>query len=73
MSFWCKTKDICLHNCGVRVNALITALVPALDYASSVLPLLREHLPADVYSMGFVAMALVNILLHIRVPTGETK
>lgn len=59
---------VCATNCGVRVNAAIGAVVPALDYATSVWPTLREHLPPDLYSAGFVAMAVANILLHLRRP-----
>lgn len=56
----------CARDCGLRVNAAIAALVPALDYAQQILPTLREHLPDNVYSAGFVLMAIANILLRLR-------
>lgn len=65
---WGKTKDTCLRNCGFRVNAVIAALVPAVDYLQGMMPLLREHLPGDMYGLGFVVLALVNAALHVRFP-----
>lgn len=65
---WCKTKDTCLRNCGFRVNAVLTALVPAADYLQGMMPILKEYLPVDVYGAGFVVLALVNAMLHVRFP-----
>lgn len=65
--FFSRVKKLFMCNCGVRVNAVIMALVPAVDYAGTVWPLLKDHLPGDIYSAGFVFMSLVNILMHIRI------
>ena len=53
-------------NCGARVNSLLLAAVPIVDQLSTTLPTLREHLPANVYGYAFVALALVNVVLHVR-------
>jgi hypothetical protein len=64
-----KTKcymRFCASDCGVRVNSALLALVPVLDQAQAIYPTLREHLPADVYSFGFVFLAVANILMRLR-------
>lgn len=53
-------------NCGARVNTLLLAAVPLVDQLQLVWPTLREHLPQNVYGYGFVALALLNVMMHVR-------
>lgn len=61
-----KTLQFCKSDCGVRVNSALLALVPVLDHAQAIYPTMREHLPADVYSVGFIVLAIANILMRLR-------
>lgn len=65
---WCAVSYNCRRNCAMRINAAIGALVPAADYLQGMLPMMKEYLPADMYGVGFVVLALVNAVLHVRVP-----
>lgn len=65
-TFWRRLWFAACNNCGVRINAFLTTLIPVLDMARSTWPTLQEHLPPNLYSMGFVALAVLNVLLHLR-------
>lgn len=68
-----KTLQFCKSDCIVRINSVALALVPAIDAATHIYPTLQEHLPADVYSIGFVALAVVNIIRRIKLARDEEK
>lgn len=68
IQFYKTVRENCASNCGVRINAAITALIPAVDQAQQVLPSLHQYLPDNLYGTGFVVLAIANILLHIRIP-----
>ena len=53
-------------NCGARVNTLLLTAVPLVDQMHLVWPTLRAHLPENVYGYGFVALALLNVVMHVR-------
>lgn len=67
MAIWTTLRNVCHDNCGVRINAAVTALIPALDVARNTWPTLHEYLPHNVYGVGFIALSLINIVLHIRI------
>lgn len=56
----------CATSCGVRVNGIIVAAMPAIDYASHIFPQLKEYLPDNIYGYGFVALAIANTIMHFR-------
>lgn len=61
-----KTFLFCKSDCIVRINSVALAFVPAIEAAEHVYPTLKDHLPADVYSIGFIVLAVVNILRRIK-------
>jgi hypothetical protein len=68
-----KTLQFCKSDCIVRINSVALAFVPAIEAATSIYPTLQDHLPADVYSIGFVLLAIVNILRRIKLQRDEDK
>lgn len=68
-----KTLQFCKSDCIVRINSVALALVPAIDGAVQIYPTLREHLPANIYSIGFVVLAILNILRRIKLHRDEDK
>lgn len=54
-------------NCGIRINAAIAAIVPLIDQAQLMWPTLQPHLPGNMYSVGFVALAMANLLMQFRI------
>lgn len=68
--FWARMLRC---NCAIRINTIIVALVPALEQLQSVWPTFREHLPADMYGVGFIALGIANVLLHARKAAQDEK
>lgn len=51
-------------------NALMSAAIPALVYAQTQLPMLKDYLPDNFYGIAFVAVIVGNLLLRFKTTTG---
>lgn len=56
----------CSKSCTIRVNAILMALPEVLSLAYQQWPTLKDYLPDNVYSVGFVVLVVANILLRFK-------
>jgi hypothetical protein len=50
----------------MRVNAVLAAMAPGLDFAQTQLPILRDYLPANIYAWAFGIIIVANIIMRFR-------
>jgi len=60
-------------NCNIRINAFVTTVIPIIDQLAHTWPTFQSFLPSNLYGFGFVALGILNVLLHARTAAQQER